>query len=499
MADVFDIATRPIPGGYFLSNPPVGRSFANLLDLRYEHHGPERIVWTRDGESSTLKEALLQMIRGARRKIFIASFRIGDNELFEALFAAADRLRGSVYVITLVDPKSLAQGLAELDEGASADKQTLQKQFGPLVERGLYVRGHNSCHAKFVIVDDEIALISSANLETRAFTVTTEVGVVLRNEHEVGRMARFFARLWHECTLDVQPTIAYKVAERSKTQPPFRAIPKSSARQCAIWTHDDERYILDAMKEAIQNAKRELLLASFSSRDMSSNRDLLLSEVERFRKRTNGLVRLLLRAQNHVPSQRRDAEAFTALGCSVFADEVNHAKCVIADRTDAVLFSANFDAQHGLTSGVETGMRLVESRLVQRTYAFFDELIRAAPVRLVASPSHQQIQTLAARWISPWRGPATVPVVVSDAHWKALTGTGAKQPVLFEEDADRQVVVIAGRGRYLLHEGDAHGRRKLEFTGEETKDSSTVFEEWLLSKGKQYVVRGVCTGTFVRD
>lgn len=499
MADIFDVASRPVHGAYFINTGPLGQFFADMLDVPDNRHVPERLVWTRQDEHSTLKDALFEMIRGARRKVFIASFRIGDNELFEELFAAADRFCGSVYVITLVDPTSLAKGLAELEEDAGADKQTLQKQFGPLVQRGLYVRGHNSCHAKFVVVDDEIALISSANFEPRAFAVTTEVGLVLRNKHEVQRMARFFARLWHECTWEVAPKVTYSVAERAKTQPPFRAIPKPNSRQCVIWTHDKEHFILDAAKEAIQGANHDLLLASYSSREMSAHRDLLLAELERFRERTDGHARLLLRAQNHVPSQRHDAEAFAALGCSVFADEGNHAKCVIADNTEAVLFSANFDAQHGLTSGVETGMRLVEPRLVRQARAFFEGLLRAAPARLVVSPSHQVLQTLEAKWISPWSGPLTVPVVVSDPHWKALTGTGAKQPILFEHDADGQTVIIAGHGRYLLHDGDAHGRRRLEFTGEETKDSSTIFEEWLLLKGKQDVVRGVCTGAFVRD
>lgn len=499
MADVFDIATRSIPGGYFLSNPPVGRSFANMFDLRLELQGSEQIVWTRERESATLKDALLQMIRRARRKVFIASFRIGDDELFEALFDAVDRLRGSVYIITLVDEKSLAKGHAEIEDDAGADKQALQKQFEPLVQRGLYVRGHNSCHAKFVVVDDEVALISSANLETRAFTVTTEVGVVLRNEQEVGRLARFFARLWHECTWDVQPTIAYKVSERTKTLPPFRAIPKPSTRQCAIWTHDDERYILEAMKGAIQNAKRELLLAAFSSRDMSARRDLLLSEVEQFRKRTNGPVRLLLRSQNHVPAQRRDAEAFTALGCSVFADEVNHAKCVIADNNEAVLFSANFDAQHGLTSGVETGMRLVESRLVQRTYMFFDDLIRAAPIRLVVSPSHAEFQKLAAGWLTQWPTAQTLQVSASDADWKAFTDLGPGRPALFERGTDGRLVLIAGRRRYFLQEGGPNRQARLESAGDAGVDSLTLLEQWLLLKGKQDIVRGVCSGRFVRE
>src|SRR5689334_5412469 len=109
MADVFDVASRSVAGAYFVRSPPAGTFSAGALETRFDNLASERLVWTRRDERSTLKDALLEMIRRARRKIFIASFRIGDDELFQELFAAVDRLRGSVYVITLVDDKSLAK------------------------------------------------------------------------------------------------------------------------------------------------------------------------------------------------------------------------------------------------------------------------------------------------------------------------------------------------------------------------------------------------------
>ncbi len=498
MADMFDVASRPVSGAYFVRSLAAGTFAASSLETPFDSFASDRLVWTHQGEQSTLKARLLEIIRRARRKIFIASFRIGDEELFEALFDAVDRLRGSVYVITLVDEKSLAKGHAEIEDDAGADKQALQKQFGPLVERGLYVRGHDSCHAKFVIVDDEIALISSANLESSAFTKTSEIGLVLQNKGEVARVAQLFARLWHECTWEVAPSVAYTVAKRAKTTPPFRVIPEPVHRQCAIWTHHTDHGILEASREAIKQAKRDLLLASFSLTDMAAQREILLSEIERFRKRTGGRVRLLVRARNHVFSQRRDAGEFAALGCTVVADDVNHAKCVIADGKEAVLFSANFDAQHGLTSGVEMGVRLVETRLVQRAYAFFDGLIRAAPMRLIVSPSHADLQKLTAGWITQWPAAQTLQVMASDADWKAFTDLGPGRPVLFERGTDGRLVLIVGRRRYFLQEGGPSHQARLESAGDAGVDSSALFEQWLLIKGPQTTVRGLCAGTFVR-
>lgn len=506
MPDQFDIASRSVSGAFFVRSRRAGRSFAESRGVApYSLMGSaagnawERLIWTREGERSTLKEALLEMIRRARRKVFIASFRIGDEDLFRELFAAVDRLKGSVYVITLVDEKSLAKGLAEADDDAGIDQQVLQKQFSSLAERGLYVRGHDGCHAKFVVVDDEVALISSANLEPRAFTTTTEIGVVLRDKGEVARVARLFARLWNECTWEVVPSAAYSMAKRVKTQPSFQAIPRPTGRQCAIWTHGAEHHILDAAREVIGRAELDLLLASFSLTGMSANRDLLLTAVEKYRKRTGGRARLLVRARNHVRSQRLDAGEFAALGCEVVGDEVNHAKCVIADSTEALLFSANFDAQHGLVSGVEAGIRLVEPQLVRGATAFFEDLLRAAPMALVVSPSHEALQMLAAAWITPWPEGRALRVEATDADWSALTRLEAGRPVLFERGTDGRLVLIAGQRSFFLHSGGGNRPARIERSGESGIDSSATFEEWLLTKGPSSAVRGVCAATFVRD
>ncbi|MFO0761829.1 MAG: phospholipase D-like domain-containing protein [Byssovorax sp.] len=505
MAEQIDIASRFVSGAFFVLSPRAGAFSSDMLDEalkpRSEDGTPQSsdgLVWTREGYRSTLKDALLVMIRNAKRKIFIASFRFGDDELFEELFAAVDRLRGSVYVITLLDEQSLARGLAEADDDDAGDKQALAKRFGPLVERGLYVRGHDSCHAKFIVVDDEIALVSSANLESSAFTRTTEVGVIVREKAEVLRVARLYARLWHECTWEVAPGGAYTVAKRGKTPPSFTTIPQPASRQCALWTHGSVHSILKASRDTILAAERDLLLASFSLEGMADKRDLLLTAVERFRKEKRGRVRLLVRARNHLPSHRRDAAEFAELGCTVLADGVNHAKCVIADGKEAVLFSANFDAKHGLTSGVEAGVRLVEPRLVRGATTFFEMLLRAAPMKLELSPSHRTLQMLAASWARPWPDGSPVNVRVSDADWKALTSLEPGLPVLFEQGTDGRTTLFAGRNVLFLEGSTGTSPARIERGPAGGVDSAATLETWMVAKTPGAWARGFCAATFVR-
>ena len=144
------------------------------------------------------------MISSARRKIFIASFLLGDAALLDALAAAASRLLGGVYVITQLDERRLVQGLQELADsedpgeengGIDAAVQTQKKRFDQMTRNGIYVRGHLNCHAKFDVADDETALVTSANLMTSALDFTGENGVVITDRAQVRRLARVFARL----------------------------------------------------------------------------------------------------------------------------------------------------------------------------------------------------------------------------------------------------------------------------------------------------------------
>lgn len=508
MADFFDAASRRVAGAYFLASgtpqafsaDSIERAYVSPWHFEPRHTGDCRLVWTRRGDQPILKEELLDMIRKARRKIFIASFRIGDEDLFEALFEAVERLRGSVYLITLVDQKSLARGHAEGgEEDEGADKQALTKQFGPLVERGIYVRGHESCHAKFIVVDDEAALISSANLEARGLSTTTEIGVAIYNKAEVLRTARFFVRLWHECTWEVAPGSTYTVAQRASTLPAFSSIPPPQNATYALWTHHTEHHIHKAILDTIRRAQGDLLLASYSLNGVASKPELLLSEIDRFRKRTGGRVRLLLRSRNHVSVQRRDAQALAELGCEVFADGDNHAKGVIADGREAILFSANFDAEHGLIQGVEAGVRLGEPRLIQKASAFFEGLLQAAPLRLSNSPTHADLQKLAAHRIKAWPLDRRLRVRAADAEWTKLLHMKEGLALLFEEGSDGRFTLYAGNVALFMSKQGNEPFVRLESGPSGAIDSGKIFEQWLSQTAPGTGGRGVCAAVFMRE
>jgi len=135
MSDRIDVGELRVPGGYFLLKEERRSRLPFTADPGVSQDGYTHCFTYIDSES-TIKQVLLEMVRQAKRKIFITSFRVGDPELLQVLYEAADRLRGGIYLITALDERSLARGLAELDDDAGDDLKAQNKRFGELTNRG---------------------------------------------------------------------------------------------------------------------------------------------------------------------------------------------------------------------------------------------------------------------------------------------------------------------------------------------------------------------------
>jgi phosphatidylserine/phosphatidylglycerophosphate/cardiolipin synthase-like enzyme len=61
---------------------------------------------------------------------------------------------------------------------------------------GADLRFNNNLHAKLIIVDSSVAIISSANLTRNGLHVNYEAGVVIRKNQDVLKAAEFFNDLW---------------------------------------------------------------------------------------------------------------------------------------------------------------------------------------------------------------------------------------------------------------------------------------------------------------
>jgi phosphatidylserine/phosphatidylglycerophosphate/cardiolipin synthase-like enzyme len=333
-----------------------------------------RHTFTYGGGGSTIRGDLIELVEGARNKVFVAAWLIGDEAFVEALLRCADRLRGGVYLIAALNDRDLARALREADlEGDQGELMIRRKRFEDLTARGIAVRTIEGCHAKFVVADDRTALISSANFDPNALDRNCENGVVVTDPLQVERAARLFARLWGGCQKQMPFSGDAVLADVKEIGAPVTLPDPDPAANGLIWTWNQEQHIRRTIKDVVDSAQQELLLATWSLTGMTGQPGLLIGPLRAAIAR--GVeVRMLLRNRPGA-DHLSDARALQDLGVRLFPCSRNHAKGVIADRERGALFSANFDAAHGLTSGIELGVRLDGTPALQEALRFFEHAI----------------------------------------------------------------------------------------------------------------------------
>jgi phosphatidylserine/phosphatidylglycerophosphate/cardiolipin synthase-like enzyme len=471
-------------GFFLLRQPGVPRTpFAPRTGSEdsYQH------VFTYEKSPQTIKEAAIKVIDSAQRKVFLASFLLGDTDLLNALYRAADRLGGGVYVISELSEASLRRGLAEGESDYDPDHaylRTHNKRFEDLTRRGIAVRGHADFHAKFIVADDREALVSSANLVSRAFDTTGENGAVVTDSVEAERLGRFFARLWGSCTFESPPGPAYLVQDRPVTSPPCVVpVPSAGPGNNLIWTYAGEHLILGALHDIIGRAERKLLLATYGLTRLVENPGLLIEPLQRAIEANGPEIAILVRARNNNAGHRRDATELAKLtGVTIYGDSKNHAKGAIADDTYGALFSANFDADHGLTSGVEVGLRLDRTPALDEAIRYFEHAITCSDLVFETEPTQEEMShRLGARWRRPWPLESSLRLRAEDSCWREFTASAAP-PVLYVQATDGTVDLLAGTSRFRIGPPDTAGVRSLSRQDQQGPSAARLLQQWLTRK-----------------
>lgn len=507
MTNRLDLGAYRHDEGYFLlreNREAAAYIPATVGTGRYRH------VFTYRSSRPAIKEAALQLISSATHKVFVASFRIGDTDLLNALYAAADRLHGGVYVISALDEKSLRKGLEceDAETPGADDIRAQNKRFEDMTSRGISVRGHENFHAKFLVVDDHVALVSSANLETSAFTdspsrgATGENGFVVSDVDEVLRLARYFTRLWHDCTYEMPPGEDHTVQDRPASPSPCQvAVADLKHSPSMIWTYGDERGIRDTIHDIIGRARRSLILASYSLNGLNEHPDLLLEPLERAVRTHRPQVSLLVRARNNHPQTRRGAAALVELGVDIHADSLTHAKAVVADDRYGALFSANFDADHGLLSGAEVGVRVDGDPALDEAVHHLRHAISHADLTFAPKPTQYEMNAgLWVWWRTAWPFEPALSVSASDPVWQRFTVAASSGPVLYSNDKEQGVVLYAGDSTWTLTQRDGAGVRNLEHSGRSPHESTEqMLAAWITARGRNAPAqRGLCPAVMSR-
>jgi cardiolipin synthase len=187
------LAALPAPEG----GPPPAATAASGEALQVVASGP-------DAASDRIYDALLTGFFRAEKRLYIATpYFIPDDALDRALTLAARR---GVDVRVLV-PAQSNHRLADL---AGASHLRLLAEAGAKVQ--LYLPG--MLHAKVVIVDDDLALVGSANVDMRSLFLDYEVALACTARPRVAELAKWFEDLSRE-TGTLQPAGRARVVVES--------------------------------------------------------------------------------------------------------------------------------------------------------------------------------------------------------------------------------------------------------------------------------------------
>jgi phosphatidylserine/phosphatidylglycerophosphate/cardiolipin synthase-like enzyme len=366
-------------------------------DSKGEHYselngvdGLEHLICTHPKNFAILN-AMVEMIENANERIFLCNWMLSHKKIESALVKAASRLNGRVHVLTTLETSVHSRYSG--DEEALNDLSRLQELAGA----GVYIRLHSEAHAKFMIADDEL-LITSANIRETSLETNIETGIRVSDTPTVHSFHAFFSYLWlQEAKQHIRPSKhdprLGNPWSNSRAEPPV-----SEAR--ASWTLGNRRMsLVKAMLDIIKSAKDSLRLSTYALSSLESGvGNQVLQELVKASNKGVSISILYHATSTAVGRPPRQHEEF---GFNILANCSNvvmvghphlHAKHLIADSVNGLLFTANLDGSHGLNSGIEVGVNLTPESCKQLS-TWHDDLLNSFPLELVKSPTPTELES----------------------------------------------------------------------------------------------------------
>jgi hypothetical protein len=362
---------------------------------------------------STIKEEIVNLLNTAKRHVFFANFLIQDSDITADLIQTAKRLHGHVYVLTTLkeqDFDKVFTAESKEDEGEWNFQEHIE-HIKQLTKKGISVKARKDCHAKFMTVDDRYAIITSANAAATCYSDTTrkngtarpansENGVLVTISSEVDRLSNFFRAIWRSgYNYYVSPdSRIFEIGERtSDTVPVMCKEPLQPADEGQIlWTAPDDLRILSALTRMIDNAIHKVHISSWVIKNIDKH---VLGETLKAAAKRGVEIKILVRGIYRSDHRQSCYYLKKTLGdqLTILGDYNNHSKAVVVDQAEAMVMTANLDAEHGLDSGIEMGFLSRKSAFIKAVSTFLNRLEECAKLEFVVNPT--QAQAAKRAWI----------------------------------------------------------------------------------------------------
>jgi len=155
------------------------------LDLEKSKEAYTFVVTTPNEASNTVYGEISRELSQAKKEILISSPWI--THIVEELSSFKKKGGPSIKIITRLIKEDIKKGITDLEKF-----RVLKDTFGA------DIRYNNDLHAKMVVIDNKVAIISSANLTKKGLSVNYEAGICLKDKDMVNKVAQFFNEVWKE-------------------------------------------------------------------------------------------------------------------------------------------------------------------------------------------------------------------------------------------------------------------------------------------------------------
>ncbi|APR75121.1 Hypothetical protein A7982_00467 [Minicystis rosea] len=396
-----------------------------------------------------IRRVLIEQMAGAKQKVLFCSFLFADEEIVRALCEAAERLHGGVYVLTALGKHLRAEVLepdsdidattGKMQERAARHEDHLQR----LAHAGVWLRSAEDCHAKFCVVDDACAVVTSANATQEAYESNPEDGLVLRDARAARELGRLFAHVWqHLATLESTPGARLDVHSLPSTRvPAWRVLSGTEQLRSVTTLRRDEASLRDAAIEVIDRAKDHLAIATYSFMGMEEHP--VGAALARALSR-NVRLDLLVQPRNHIEAQRKSLAWLMSLApdrVCLHGHRRTHTKSIVADGQTVLLWTGNLESRHGWDDGIEVGVFVDDPGVASAVAGWTADVMGRCTHAAMNAPSAREL--VGAGQPSALQG-----------EWSIRLPAGAHTPVVVQALSRNPVELLEVQGRLVLRCAD---------------------------------------------
>lgn len=295
------------------------------------------------GKNQMLIKQAVSMIEAAKEIICLQSFLLEKNAIIEAVLAAQKR---GIKVFVLTSNSHIANKAYEEDESFAKPSyiDLLENAF----KYHVMLRSHESFHAKYILIDPKTnpkGMLFTCNLTKTPLVENPELATKLSETQVKELFTVFVYHFWEVATHEQNSSKDFMAVI------PIKKYQLTQLKDIFLTCHDAQHCSLKtALKTAIQHAKKEIVFSTFGF-DITHEIGALLIQ-----KMQSG-VRVTVFTRIRSKSIDNQLSKLAAAGAEIYCQEKLHAKFLLTDSTNGLLFTANFE-KHGLDEGMEVGIAL---------------------------------------------------------------------------------------------------------------------------------------------